>query len=131
MMRLLITFMVLSATFLSASSIRPGTLKAQSDGTNIAVQWGTTDESSVREFAVERRSSDGDFVTIAVIAKKGSGSFYEYVDRSAFKSSGTVYEYRIKSVMVNGPAEHSDVITITHNVSSVKRTWGSLKAMFR
>lgn len=130
-MRLLITFMVLTVMVLNASSIRTGTLKAQSDGTNIAVQWGTTDETSVREFAVERRSSGGDFITIAVLAKKGSGSFYEYVDRSAFKSTGTVYEYRIKTVMLSGPAEHSEVITITHNVSSVKRTWGSLKAMFR
>ncbi|NUN70570.1 MAG: hypothetical protein HUU02_12760 [Bacteroidetes bacterium] len=130
-MRLLITFMVLTVTFLNASTIRSGTLKAQSDGSNIAVQWGTTDESNVREFQVERRNSDGEFVTIAVVAKKGSGSFYEYIDRSAFKSTGSVYEYRIKSILVNGQAEVSDVITVTHNVSSVKRTWGSLKAMFR
>lgn len=115
-----------------AGVIREGTLQARSDGSNVTIQWGTTDESNIREFAVERRSGTvGEFTVIAVIGKKGTNSFYEYIDRSAFKSTGTIYQYRIKSVSVSGTAEYSTVLTISHNVSSVKRTWGSLKAMFR
>jgi hypothetical protein len=34
-------------------------------------------------------------------------------------------------VLNNGSFETSNIITVSHNVSSVKRTWGSLKAMFR
>lgn len=131
-MKLLITVIFFIASIAAAGNIREGTLQARSDGSNITIQWGSTDESNIREFAIERRSGTvGDFISIAVIAKKGTNSFYEYIDRSAFKSSGTVYQYRVKVVTVSGPAEYSTILTVSHNVSSVKRTWGSLKAMFR
>ncbi len=107
-------------------------MQARSDGTNVIVQWGSSDETSVKEFEVERRSGAvADFLSIATVSKKGSNSFYEYIDKSAFKTTGTIYQYRIKIVMNNGSAEYSSIITVSHNVSSVKRTWGSLKAMFR
>ncbi len=115
-----------------AGVIREGTLQVRSDGSNVTIQWGTTDESSIKEFVVERRNGPaGEFIAIATVMKKGSNSFYEYVDKSAFKTTGSIYQYRIKSETLSGGAEYSDVITISHNVSSVKRTWGSLKAMFR
>jgi hypothetical protein len=131
-MKHLITMMFVMLSIAAAGIIREGTLQARSDGSNVTIQWGTTDESNIREFTVERRTGTvGEFSVIAVIAKKGSNSFYEYIDRSAFKSTGTIYQYRIKSLTVSGTPEYSTVLTISHNVSSVKRTWGSLKAMFR
>lgn len=132
MMKNLILFLLLVTSFAQSGAIREGTMQARSDGSNVTIQWGTTDESSVKEFVIERRSGTaGEFISIAVIAKQGSNSFYEYVDKSAFKSTGSVYQYRIKIVSSSGGAEFSNVITISHNVSGVKRTWGSLKAMFR
>ncbi len=120
------------ASFAFAGAIREGTMQARSDGSNVTIQWGSMDESSVKEFVIERRSGTaGEFISIAVIAKQGSNSFYEFVDKSAFKSTGSVYQYRIKIISSSGGTEFSNVITISHNVSGVKRTWGSLKAMFR
>lgn len=131
-MRQLFLFCLMFTALAYSGSIREGTMQARSDGSNVTIQWGTTDESSVKEFVIERRSGTaGEFVAIAVIAKQGSNSFYEYVDKSAFKSTGSVYQYRIKIISSSGGAEFSNVITISHNVSGVKRTWGSLKAMFR
>jgi lipopolysaccharide export LptBFGC system permease protein LptF len=129
-------YFILTLIFLSAaaeaSSIRDGSLQAKSDGNNVTVQWGTGDESQILGFEVERRNgTSGEFVTIADVQKKGSNSFYEYIDKSAFKTTGTIYQYRIKVVLKNGGVEHSTIITVSHNVSNVKRTWGSLKAMFR
>jgi hypothetical protein len=117
---------------MEASSIRDGSLMARSDGNNVTVQWGSTDETSIVEFEVERRNgTSGDFMVIANVQKKGSNSFYEYIDKSAFKTTGTIYQYRIKIILKQGSVDYSSVITVSHNVSSVKRTWGSLKAMFR
>ncbi len=128
----ILTLTLILATVTLAGVIREGTMQARSDGSNVTIQWGTTDESGIKEFVIERRSgSVGDFITIAVVAKKGSNSFYEYIDKSAFKTTGSIYQYRIKSVTGSGGAEYSNVVTISHNVSGVKRTWGSLKAMFR
>lgn len=131
-MRQLFLFAMMFATVAFSGTIREGTMQARSDGSNVTIQWGSMDESSVKEFVIERRSGTvGDFISIAVIAKQGSNSFYEYVDKSAFKTTGSIYQYRIKVVNASGGAEFSNVITISHNVSGVKRTWGSLKAMFR
>ncbi len=131
-MRYLFTLFFLFAGIADAGSIRDGSLLAKSDGNNVTVQWGTGDESTILGFEVERRSgTSGEFVAIADIQKKGSNSFYEFVDKSAFKTTGTIYQYRIKILLKQGNSEYSSIVTVSHNVSSVKRTWGSLKAMFR
>lgn len=131
-MKLFVSMLFVLVSIMAAGIIREGTLLGRSDGTNVTIQWATTDESSIKEFAIERRSGTaGEFITLAVIAKKGSSSYYEYIDKSAFKTTGSIYQYRIKSLALSGAADYSSVLTISHNVSSVKRTWGSLKAMFR
>ncbi len=131
-MKQFFTFLFILTTLTFASIIREGTIQARSDGSNVTIQWGTNDETSIKEFEVLRRDGNvGEFISIAVVSKKGSNSFYEYIDKSAFKTTGTIYQYQIKVVLISGGYEVSNIITVSHNVSSVKRTWGSLKAMFR
>lgn len=131
-MKQFFTFLFILTTLTFASIIREGTIQARSDGSNVTIQWGTNDETSIKEFEVLRRDGNvGEFISIAVVSKKGSNSFYEYIDKSAFKTTGTIYQYQIKVVLTSGGYEASNIITVSHNVSSVKRTWGSLKAMFR
>ncbi len=131
-MKQFFTFLFILTTLTFASIIREGTIQARSDGSNVTIQWGTNDETSIKEFEVLRRDGNvGEFISIAVVSKKGSNSFYEYIDKSAFKTTGTIYQYQIKVVLISGGYEASNIITVSHNVSSVKRTWGSLKAMFR
>jgi hypothetical protein len=123
---------VVSTALAVALPIKSGSLVARSDGNNVTIQWGTTDESAVKEFGIERRPATGsDFVLVATVAAKGSNSSYEYVDQTAFKTTGSVYQYRIRIVDTNSGVSYSEPISVSHNVSSVKRTWGSLKAMFR
>jgi len=42
-----------------------------------------------------------------------------------------IFIYRLKIVDTNGQASYSNEVSVSHNVSGVKRTWGSIKAMFR
>jgi hypothetical protein len=129
---MIVLMAALGTAFAGTLPIKSGTLKALSDGNNVTIYWGTTDESSVKEFGIERCPATGtDFVLITTLSPKGSNSSYEFVDQSAFKTAGTVFQYRIKIVYVNRSPEYSDAIRVLHSVSGVKRTWGSLKAMFR
>lgn len=128
--------LLLSILFVSliavAHSIRDGSLQAQSDGNNVVIQWGSSEENQIVSYIVERRAgTTGEFIALASVAPKGSNSLYEYIDQTAFKTTGSIYQYRIKIMMNNSGFEYSKIITVSHNVSSVKRTWGSLKAMFR
>lgn len=124
--------LLVGSTGMYAGVIKDGTLQARSDGNNVTIQWGTTEEVSLKEFVVERQAGyEGGFVAIGSVAPKGSNSFYEFVDQTAFKAVASVYQYRIKIVLQDESFTYSKVVIVSHNVSSVKRTWGSLKAMFR
>jgi hypothetical protein len=134
-MKMFLTLLIVLTTITLAGVIRDGSMQARSDGSNVTIQWGTTDESNIKEFEVVRRDGNvGEFISIAIISKKGSNSLYEYIDKSAFKTTGTIYQYQIKVIYQNSDIEYfpkDGPLTVSHNVSSVKRTWGSLKAMFR
>lgn len=104
----------------------------RSDGDNVVLEWKTRSESSLLRYEIQRKAGvNGEFVSLATVQPKGSNSLYTYTDRSAYKASESVYVYRLKIVESSGPSSYSNEITVTHSVSSVKRTWGSIKAMFR
>ena len=115
-----------------ADIIREGTLQARSDGSNITLNWVTDDETNVARFEIERRvGTSGAFGYIGTIYPKGA-SLYEFVDHSAYKVSSTLYQYRIKIVFSdNSTPVYVGPVTVNHTVSGVRRTWGSIKAMFR
>ena len=120
------------STIALAEVIRNGSLQASSDGINVTLHWITDDEANVARFDVERRSgTDGAFIAIATIDPKGPSS-YEYIDNSAFRKTSTIYQYRVKISFTNtGNVVYSPILTVTHTVSGVRRTWGSIKSMFR
>ncbi len=111
-------------------AIRDGTLSAFSNGTNIIVRWISEYAQGVTGYRIERKAGmNGPFVVLTDphIMPKGSGQTYEFIDITAFRGTDNFYQYRITAVGTNNVY----LTTVTHNVSSVKRTWGSIKAMFR
>lgn len=129
-----IAVLLLSAALTFGGEIREGSLSAHSNGTTITIRWMSEDETGVARFELERKSGvGGAFITLAPVSLRGSNSIYEYVDDSAFLSpTESIYQYQVKVVFVNGAAPvYYGPITVRHDVSSVRRTWGSIKAMFR
>jgi hypothetical protein len=126
--------LVFSGALASAGEIRDGSLSANSNGTNITIRWVSENETGVARFEIERKSGvNGSFISLAPIALRGDNSVYEYLDDSAFRVfTESIYQYQIKVVFLNGSAPVIyGPITVRHDVSSVRRTWGSIKAMFR
>ncbi|MBI5645745.1 MAG: hypothetical protein HY962_02345 [Ignavibacteriae bacterium] len=106
--------------------------QGRSDGNNITLEWKTRGEANVAVFEVQRKAGwQGEFTTVASVDPKGPNSMYTFTDRTAYKSSESVYMYRLRIMEQNGPPSYSNEVTVSHSVSSVKRTWGSIKAMFR
>lgn len=115
-----------------ADVIRSGTLQARSDGSSVILSWVTDDETNVARFEIERRAGTTDeFGYIASVSPKGP-SLYEFIDHSAYKVSSTLYQYHIKILFSDNTSPvYVGPVTVSHTVSGVKRTWGSIKAMFR
>jgi hypothetical protein len=128
----LVLAVALFAATAFADIIRQGTLQATSDGADVTVRWMTEEETGVAAFEIERRGgTDGEFTSIGHLDPKGA-SLYEFIDHSAFMKTGAIYQYRIKVSFSNGQAAYyTNPLTISHTVSGVRRTWGSIKAMFR
>jgi hypothetical protein len=124
---LLITF---SAS--AGEVLKVGSFQAYSNGSNVVLIWITSDESNVSRFEIERRTGvEGEFVFIGNQDPKGP-SDYGFTDYTTFRKTTTIYQYRLKIIFSNGQNPiYSDPCTVDHTVSGVRRTWGSIKAMFR
>lgn len=117
-----------------AQGVIQGVPKATSDSRAITVHWLTGDESSVTGFEISRRSGmEGSsfLVIFDRVSSKGSNSIYDVIDETAFRTSESFYQYRIVVVFADGHRSDPYFVGVTHSVSSVRRTWGSIKAMFR
>ncbi|MBI1806333.1 MAG: hypothetical protein HYR76_04695 [Ignavibacteria bacterium] len=127
-----LTLIFFFSTISLAEVIKIGSFQAYSDGINVTLRWVTEDETNVARFEIERSSgNDGNFVMIGALDVKGS-SLYEFVDNSAFRRITTLYQYRVKVVFSNGANPFFTApLTVSHTVSGVRRTWGSIKSMFR
>jgi len=123
---------IIGLNFSVGQVIKPSSMQAYSDGSNITLRWNTEDETQVEKFIVERRAGrSGNFIQIANINPKGP-SLYEFIDNTAFRSNANIYQYQVR-IKFNGnlPDQEIGPLTVMHAVNSVKRTWGSIKAMFR
>lgn len=124
--------LVLAAISLNAgATIADPGLSARSGGDNVFVTWQTLEENNVKNFVVERKTQDSQFIEIGVVLPE-KDKYYEYVDETAYKTTSTLYTYRVKIVDNNGNTTYSNEAPVLHdNISSVKKTWGSIKALFR
>lgn len=103
---------------------------AKYNGSNIVVSWQTSNEVNVKQFVVQRKTLNGGYVDLGVVYPQADKD-YEFVDKTAFKSNDQIYVYKLKIVDNDGSESYSGESSVVLNVSSVKRTWGSIKALFR
>ncbi|MGE5496673.1 MAG: hypothetical protein ACM3Q2_01270 [Syntrophothermus sp.] len=131
-----ITAFLLFSVFAVTGSVIAGafiiSFQVKSENDNIVVEWSTKDESELDYYAVERKTYRTEYVRLQEKIYPNGNNYYRFVDKSAYKTTDNVYTYRVAIVNKNGTVDHSGELAVVHqNVSGVKRTWGSIKAMFR
>jgi hypothetical protein len=104
---------------------------AISEGDNIVLHWLSLTETNVKHYEILRGPDKDHLSFLATIEAKGSNSDYTFVDASAYKTTNSTYAYGLVIVDVDGSKSEPMRIFVDHNVSGVKRTWGSIKALFR
>jgi hypothetical protein len=111
-------------------------LTVQSQGDNANLNWSVSgiNLSDQQRFSIQRKTPQTDYQEIAAVTASSSSSFYQYTDKAVYKTADVMYVYRIRLVDVNNPNYvygSSDEVHISLSISGVKKTWGSIKAMFR
>jgi hypothetical protein len=105
---------------------------ARDESDAILLEWKTGVEDNLARFDIERSASNtNNFVNIGHITAIGNNSYYYYRDEVGALNNPSIYYYRLKLVDNSGNYVYSNTITVTHIISSVRDTWGSIKAIFR
>ena len=130
----LIAILFLSATAVFAA-VTLQYFTARDNANGVLVEWKTGDEGGTVRFEIERSAERPDnFLYIDQKAATGNNSYYSYQDNSVETGSSrttSLYFYRLKCVEPNGNYTYTNHITVTHTVSGIRSTWGSIKAIFR
>lgn len=108
---------------------------ARDNSNGILVEWKTGSEGNTSKFEIERSADTPDnFIFIDTKNATGNNSYYSYLDNSVEIQNGrssSVYFYRLKCIESNGNYTYTNHITVSHTVSGIRSTWGSIKAIFR
>ncbi|MFM8473497.1 MAG: hypothetical protein ACKOBV_08265, partial [Candidatus Kapaibacterium sp.] len=130
--------LLLTATVMAADiSMEYFTTKA--DGNSVAIEWMCTTERAVARFEVERSTDGQTYRSVGVVEPRGAYQVYRFTDPDVLlkggdtqqKVVGRSYSYRIRVVGTDNSSTYSSVSSLVHNVSSVRRTWGMIKEMFK
>jgi hypothetical protein len=122
---------VLSGVLYASTELQYFTAKSEQSA--ILLEWKTGFEDNLNHFEIERSASNtNNFVKIESISAIGSNSYYYFRDDVASSpQSNTIYYYRLKLVANNSSYAYSNTVIVNHVISSVRDTWGSIKAIFR
>jgi hypothetical protein len=99
----------------------------------IRVEWSVQNETETVRYIVRRKMQrDADFVPVSEIDARGQGS-YTFTDRNVYKASESVEQvfYAVVAVQKDGSRELLGQTSVLYTASTVRRTWGSIKAMFQ
>lgn len=122
----------------SAAEVGVEYLMARSDGRSITVEWKSTVERDIQRYDLERSTDNRSWSIVASFDPKGSGATYRYIDNEALgkgsgepSTAGRVYYYRLRIVGNDNSITYTSSTAVTHNLSTVRRTWGMIKEMFK
>ncbi len=128
----LLVLILTGASFL-AGQVRLSAFEIREEGNDFRVTWTTELEDDVRQFELMRRSpnSNDQFVRVHAMPSHGIGQQYGFIDSQVFKSGSDKLDYRLDAVYSNGVRESIRTESVNYTSTAVRRTWGSLKAMFQ
>jgi hypothetical protein len=114
---------------LQAQTVLLNYFTVSSDGSDVVLEWEVQDEAAVQEFRIFRRMNDEPTGAHVVTVKPNGLRSYQHLDDGIFKDNGQVISYELQIVT----AQRTDTYqaSLSHNPTSIQRTWGSIKAMFR
>lgn len=131
--KFVLLFLITSGLLYGAVTLQYFTARDAANG--VLVEWKTGDEGGTSKFDIERSADTPDnFIFIDYKNATGNNSYYSFQDNSVeFGNDVTssIYFYRLKCLDQNGNYTYTNHISVSHTVSGIRSTWGSIKAIFR
>lgn len=131
---IIITFLVLPAfSGVHTGSVQMSFFKIEEDNNDLVVTWQTAQENEVREFELQRmtRFTNNQFVKVQSVPPHGPNKRYVFRDDQVFKVSSEQVDYRLEVIYMDGVREELAREQVNYTSTAIRRTWGSIKAMFQ
>jgi hypothetical protein len=103
---------------------------AEPDQNKIVLQWKTSEEENLTKFVIERSTDNNHFRDIGEVSARGPGFQYRFEDTN-LEMVNSIFYYRLRIVNGDGTFQYTDTLPAIPNISSISRSWGSIKALFR
>ena len=99
------------------------------NGSDIVLEWEVQSESFIKEFQLYRKVEDESILTHVSTIDPDGGLKYQFLDDNAFKTPPKKLSYELH--IIGEDKVEKAFVDLIHNPTSIQRTWGSIKAMFR
>ncbi|NNE36042.1 MAG: hypothetical protein HKN13_12440 [Rhodothermales bacterium] len=113
-------------------SIRLKYFNVTEEGKSFILTWESAEEDAVLAYELERKTtfSNNEFLLVKELPTKGADVQYMHRDDQIFKAGGDVVDYRLMAIHSSGAREILVTKSVNYTPTALRRTWGSIKAMF-
>ena len=130
--RLFLTVLLLAIAGVAFGSAVLSRFEARTEGSDVVVTWQASVEENVRTYVLERKTPfDAQYREIKRMSPRGANQLYSYRDTQIYKTSAEQVQYRLRIVNGDDSFVVVDPIAIDYTPTAIRRTWGSIKAMFQ
>ena len=129
-----LVFLLVGAGAGYLNTVQLSFFKVEKSDNDLVISWQARTEEGVREYILERRTpfSNGDFVEIKQrFRPHGTGEAYRYQDSDLYKAADNQVDYRLYVVYTDNQRQRLAEQKVNYTATSIRRTWGSIKAMFQ
>ncbi len=106
--------------------------KVENVQNRVLVTWQAELEVDVAAYELRRRTpTSTGFVLLTTVAAQGAGKSYAFTDADLYKEISAMADYELTAVYRNGTRQLLFTAQVNYTTTGLRRTWGSLKAMFQ
>lgn len=126
---LLAGFVFLSSNEVFSQQFLLNYFTVNSEGADIKLEWEAQSEKGVLEYQVYRKFNNEPVLKHLATISPDQSNKYEFLDDDIFKDNSKVINYELH--VITEDQVFKFYTSLSHNPTSIQRTWGSIKSMFR
>ena len=127
-----LALLLLAAAGAQSFEVRLSYFNIEQENNDFILLWQAEEEEDVRHYEVYRKTSFiAEFERIQEITAHGPNKEYRFKDDQVYKSASEELDYRLDVVFTNGLRQQVAARKLNYTPTAIRRTWGSIKAMFQ
>jgi hypothetical protein len=116
--------------------LTPGSFKVDNENNDLIISWQADREEGLQGYDIQRKTAfSSGFRSVlegqGLISAHGTGKPYRYRDSQIYKTGSEQVEYTLEAVYQDGVRERLQTRSVNYTPTAIRRTWGSIKAMFQ